>query len=204
MNTSHRIVTALSTFLGTSLLLASGVANAKPVVVLDPGHGGQDNGARWYGVSEKTLNLDVAKRVETMLKKRGIPVAMTRRTDTYVTLDSRAAIANRYNDSIFVSIHFNAHTNRSIKGIESFYVSSKGKRLADSVQRRLAQRIRTEDRGSKEHHYAVLTKTRGVAALVECGFISNRWECNRCSASWFRDILAQEIASGIASYYNQR
>ena len=143
----------------------------------------------------------MAKRVEKMLKARGIPVVMTRRTDTYVSLDRRAAIGNRYNNSIFVSIHFNAHTNRSIKGIETFYISSKGKRLADSVQRRLSKRINTNDRGSKKHHYAVLKKTRGVAALVECGFISNRWECRRCNTVWYKDILAQEITDGIAAYY---
>ena len=198
MNTPRRAVTTT-----ISLLFFLGVfAQAKPMVILDPGHGGKDNGALWYGVREKTLNLDVAKRVEVMLKKRGIPVIMTRRSDTYVSLDRRAAIANRYSNSVFISIHFNAHTNRSIKGIESFYVSTKGKRLADAMQRRLSKRIRTNDRGSKKHHYAVLTKTRGVAALVECGFISNKWECNRCSKTWFRDILAQEIASGIAAYYN--
>ncbi len=186
------------------LFLTLGALLAGPVVVLDPGHGGVDNGARWYGVAEKTLNLDVAKRVERLLKARGIPVVMTRRTDTYVTLDQRAAIANRHAGSIFVSIHFNAHTNRTIKGIETFYVSNRGRNLASAIQRRLARRIRTEDRGCKRHHYAVLTKTRGVAALVECGFISNKWECDRCNTTWFRDILAQEIASGIAAYYNAR
>ena len=194
MNALRRFALAVS-----CIGLAQVGANAK-TVVLDPGHGGRDNGARWYGVSEKTLNLDVARRVERHLKKRGIRVVMTRRSDTFVSIEQRAAIANRHSDSVFVSIHFNAHTNRSIKGIESFYISSKGKRLADCIQRRLAKRIRTRDRGSKKHHYAVLTKTRGVAALVECGFISNRWECNRCSETWFREILAQEIASGIATY----
>ena len=189
-----------STFILSVLALVA--SEAKPVVVLDPGHGGKDNGARWYGVSEKTLNLDVAKRVEVLLKKRGIPVVMTRRTDTYVSLDYRAKIANRHAGAVFVSIHFNAHSNRSIKGIETFYISSKGRKLAQSMQKRLASRINTNDRGSKKHHYAVLTRTRGVAALVECGFISNHWENRRCSTSWFHDILAQEIVSGIASYCN--
>lgn len=200
MPASTVIRALLSAFLLSVFALAAG--EAKTVVVLDPGHGGRDNGARWYGVSEKTLNLDVAKRVEVLLKKRGISVVMTRRTDTYVSLDYRAQIANRHAGAVFVSIHFNAHTNRSIKGIETFYVSSKGKQLAQSVQNRLAKRINTNDRGSKKHHYAVLTRTRGVAALVECGFISNHWENRRCSTSWFRDILAQEIASGIAAYCN--
>ena len=200
MSASTFIRAFFSTFFLSVLALAA--SEAKTVVVLDPGHGGKDNGARWYGVSEKTLNLDVAKRVEVLLKKRGIPVVMTRRTDTYVSLDYRAKIANRHAGAIFVSIHFNAHSNRSIKGIETFYISSKGRKLAQSMQKRLASRINTNDRGSKKHHYAVLTKTRGVAALVECGFISNHWENRRCATSWFRDILAQEIASGIAAYCN--
>jgi N-acetylmuramoyl-L-alanine amidase len=182
------------------MLFGLASANARTVIVLDPGHGGRDNGARWYGIAEKSLNLDVAKRVESILRKRGFLVKMTRTTDKYVSLEGRANIANQYAKSVFVSIHFNAHTNRSIKGIESFYISSNGKLLADTIQRRLAKRIHTKDRGSKKHHYAVLTKTKGVAAIVECGFISNRWECKRCSASWFKEILAHEIASGIATF----
>ena len=176
-------------------------ADAK-TVILDAGHGGKDKGAHWYGVSEKTLTLDVAKRVESLLKKKGITVAMTRKSDQFISIKDRAYLANKYSDSIFVSIHFNAHTNSSVKGIETFYISPKGKKLAKSIQNRLARRIKTNDRGSKKYHYAVLTKTKGVAALVECGFISNRWEGTRCASSWFRDILAQEIASGIAAYCN--
>ena len=148
------------------VLVAVPEALAVKTVVLDPGHGGRDNGARWGGVSEKDLNLDVAKRVEALLKKRGIPVAMTRRSDVYVSIEARAAKANRYKDSLFVSIHFNAVTDKSITGIETFYLSTRGSKLANSIQRRLAKRIRTNDRGTKKHHYAVLRKTRGVAVLV--------------------------------------
>ena len=171
-------------------------------VIIDPGHGGKDKGAYWYGISEKTLTLDVAKKVETLLINRGIKVLMTRKSDHYVSIQDRASIANKYSNAIFVSIHFNAHTNSSVKGIETFYLSSRGKKLASSIQSRLARRINTNDRGSKKYHYAVLRKTKGVAALVECGFISNRWEGNRCASSWYKEILAQEITEGITAYCN--
>ena len=171
-------------------------------VIIDPGHGGKDKGAYWYGISEKTLTLDVAKKVETLLRDRGIKVLMTRKSDHYVSIQDRASIANKYSNAIFVSIHFNAHTNSSVKGIETFYLSSRGKKLASSIQSRLARRINTNDRGSKKYHYAVLRKTKGVAALVECGFISNRWEGNRCTSSWYKEILAQEITEGITAYCN--
>lgn len=187
--------------LSVILLIASEVLLSKTVII-DPGHGGKDKGAYWYGISEKTLTLDVAKKVETLLRSKGINVLMTRKSDQYVSIQDRASIANKHSDAIFVSIHFNAHTNSSVKGIETFYLSSKGKKLASSIQSRLAQRINTRNRGSKKYHYAVLRKTRGVAALVECGFISNRWEGNRCASNWYKEILAQEITDGITAYCN--
>ena len=94
-------------------LICLNFADAKTVII-DAGHGGKDKGAHWYGVSEKTLTLDVAKRVQTLLKKKGITVAMTRTSDRFVSIKDRAYLANKYSDSIFVSIHFNAHTNSSV------------------------------------------------------------------------------------------
>src|SRR4029453_10174586 len=77
------------------------------VVVLDPGHGGQDSGAICGGVLEKDLTLDVARRIDRLLEAEGIATQMTRLGDTYVSLADRAAFANRVSNCIFVSIHFN-------------------------------------------------------------------------------------------------
>src|SRR6185312_2783063 len=74
------------------------------VVVLDPGHGGQDSGAMCGGVLEKDLTLDVAHRVDRLLEAEGIATVMTRLGDTYVSLAERAAFANRVSDCIFISI----------------------------------------------------------------------------------------------------
>lgn len=79
------------------------------VVVLDPGHGGRDHGAPGLKTNEKTINLDVAKRVRDLLKERqGIKVIMTRDTDRFVELQERARIANKNNGDLFVSIHVNS------------------------------------------------------------------------------------------------
>src|SRR5437867_12065281 len=75
------------------------------VVVLDPGHGGQDSGAMCGGVLEKDLTLDVAHRVDRLLEAEGIATAMTRLSDTYVSLADRAAFANRGSDCMFISIY---------------------------------------------------------------------------------------------------
>src|SRR6188508_3314228 len=83
------------------------VFNPFPTVVLDPGHGGKDDGARGNWLVEKNLSLDVALRVEKILKPYNFPVVVTRRDDTFLTLEERAAIANKIDNAVFVSIHFN-------------------------------------------------------------------------------------------------
>jgi len=129
---------------------------------------------------------------------------MTRSEDTTLSLDDRIALANKHKDAIFVSIHFNASRDTSIRGTETYYMSDRGKVLASIIQARLGKRILTRNRGIKRKtNLAVLHKTSGVAVLVECGFISNSWERDRCNSPWLRNIMAEEITAGIVAYYNR-
>lgn len=166
-------------------------------VIIDPGHGGRDKGAYWGGVRESHLALKVANQLEALLKKRGIRTVMTRRSDVFVSLDRRAAIANRYRHAVFVSIHFNAHTNTSIKGIETFYWGNTGRIIAGAIQRRMPARLNTKNRGPRRHGYTVLVKTRCPAVLVECGFISNSNERRRASTVWYQQTAARAIYDGL-------
>src|SRR5216117_751131 len=93
------------------------------VVVLDPGHGGQDSGAMCGGVMEKDLTLDVARRVDRLLDSEGIATLMTRLGDSYVSLADRAAFGNRANESIFISIHFNEDNKPVASGVETYYAA---------------------------------------------------------------------------------
>ena len=177
---------------------SSALAGRYTTVIIDPGHGGKDRGAKWGGVSEAYLNLKVAKKVEALLKAKKIPVRLTRRSDVYLSLAQRAAVANRYKDAILVSIHFNAHTNTSIKGVETFYASAKGKKIATSIQSRVSRHTKTRNRGIKSGtRFAVLNKTKCPAVLVECGFISNPYERRRCAQSWYQALAARGIVEGI-------
>ncbi|MCB1235480.1 MAG: N-acetylmuramoyl-L-alanine amidase [Verrucomicrobiae bacterium] len=171
-------------------------------VVIDPGHGGQDGGSKWYGVTEKNLTLDLAKRIQKALQEEGVTAVLTRSTDKYVELVDRAEVANKLGEAVFVSVHFNAHRDRSVKGIETFYYpgAAESRNLALAVQGELGRRIKTRNRGIKANALKVLQKTKREAILVECGFISNRWECQRCASTWFRQVLAEEIAQGILRY----
>lgn len=100
------------------------VARGISRIVLDPGHGGKDPGARGRaGTEEKTLALDVARRVKTRLEAAGLEVVLTRDSDAYVSLADRAGLANRLKASIFISIHINSAPNRAACGVETYFLS---------------------------------------------------------------------------------
>jgi N-acetylmuramoyl-L-alanine amidase len=93
-------------------------------IVIDPGHGGRDPGAQGPGYTEAALTLDIALRLEKLLDKEpGVEVVLTRRTDEYVGLQERTAIANREEADLFLSIHANASRNRSARGVESYLLN---------------------------------------------------------------------------------
>ncbi len=183
-------------------LLCPAIA-AGTVVVLDPGHGGKDRGARWGGVSEKTLTLNIARRVERYLKARGVKTAMTRRSDVYRSLEGRAAVANGFRRSILVSIHCNADSQREARGIETYYCGARGARLASSIHRSLDYRTSTPNRGLKCRDFTVLRRTACPAALVECGFLSSRSERSLLTNPAYQDRIARAIADGITRSLNR-
>src|ERR1043165_3839665 len=93
------------------------------LVIIDPGHGGQDYGALKTGMVEKELPLDGAHRVERLLQERGLATQLTRADDTYISLQERAATANNQADCVFVSIHFDEATKSAAAGIETYYAT---------------------------------------------------------------------------------
>ena len=106
-------------------------------IVIDPGHGGKDPGTVARGLTEAALTLDVALRLEKLLQKEpGVEVILTRRTDVYVPLEERTAIANRHNADLFLSIHANSSRNGSAKGIETYFLSFASSPEAEAVAAR--------------------------------------------------------------------
>ena len=93
-------------------------------IVIDPGHGGHDPGAQARGVVEAELVLDVALRLEKLLQKTaGVEVILTRRTDEFIPLQERTAIANREGADLFLSIHANASPTAQARGIETYFLN---------------------------------------------------------------------------------
>lgn len=181
------------------LLAFAPTLSASRVVVIDAGHGGHDRGGvPGQRISEKHLALDVALRVNRILRSRGVPTVMTRSRDVFVSLPQRVAIGNRQRKAMFVSIHFNSARREGARGFETFYYNSKlGARLAYNTQRRLLQAYRTENRGVKRRGFYVLRHSKHPAVLVECGFLTNRIEGRQSLLASHRQRLAQAIATAI-------
>jgi N-acetylmuramoyl-L-alanine amidase len=113
-----------------SRTLAGGLSLARQLglgvsrIVIDPGHGGHDPGAKGSGVTEAELVLDVALRLEMLLSQiSGTEVVLTRREDEFVPLQERTAIANRESADLFLSIHANANSSVHVTGIETYYLN---------------------------------------------------------------------------------
>ena len=91
-------------------------------IVVDPGHGGNDSGARAQGVLEKEITLDIARNLRSFLKREKYDVAMTRDTDTFVSLRQRAQLANVERADLFVSIHVNWVPSQECHAVETYYL----------------------------------------------------------------------------------
>jgi len=94
-------------------------------VVVDPGHGGKDNGASGHRkLREKDVVLGIAKRLKAQLEKKNVEVVLTRTKDEFVSLEERTAIANRSDADAFVSIHANSHADSTVNGVETYYLDT--------------------------------------------------------------------------------
>ena len=106
-------------------------------IVIDPGHGGHDPGTQAHGTSEADVVLDIALRLERLLlKEAGLAVVLTRRSDNFVPLEQRTAIANREGADLFLSIHANASRNTSARGVETYFLSFASSPDAEAVAAR--------------------------------------------------------------------
>lgn len=105
---------------------AAGPTRTRPLVVLDPGHGGSNSGALGVGLIEKELTMTLARAVRAELEAHGVEVALTRERDVTLTLRQRVVAANQRRAALFVSIHGNASPGRIQRGFETFVLTAAG------------------------------------------------------------------------------
>ena len=172
-------------------------------VVIDPGHGGRDPGTTSVlGHREKDVNLKLAHKVTSYLREAGVDVVMTRESDVYPTLEARAALANRTNADLFVSIHCDWNDDRMRKGFTIYRArsaSSNSKKAGRILEKHLSN-AGIPSRGLANADYRVLVQTKGPAVLVECGYMSNYDEAAMLVDPWYQNKIARAIADGILEY----
>lgn len=178
------------------------------LIVLDPGHGGEDEGCSREQVYEKDINLAIARATETKLIELGYQVMLTRTNDEELTLEERTDKANQARAHLYVSIHQNACEEKSsnISGIEVWYNEDKGddgsKRLAELVHNYSLLYTEANDReviADKELY--VIRETNMPACLIETGFLSNKAERDQLAGEDYQAKLAEGIATGIDYYF---
>lgn len=181
----------------------SGISEA--FIVLDPGHGGDDRGARTTnGWNECDLCWDLALRIAEHLDRAGARVRFSRNEVEGPSESERARRANEMDADAFVSLHLNSH-NESAAGASTYYFidSRSGEMLADAIQSSLV-RLGVEDCRSHGRSYPILRETRMTAVLVEPLFVTNPVEEKMLEDADFRNALAAAIAEGIVSYFEDR
>ncbi len=183
-----------------------------PIVVLDPGHGGENAGTKMAiqpYTKEKTLTLETARKVRDLLEQWGYRVRMTRNRDVFIALAERVTFAKQHHGSLFVSIHYNHAPNKEAHGIEIFYYdknkyATRSKSLAQSILSSLCKATNAASRGVHPGNYHVLREnTHMPAVLVEGGFFSNVQEARKLSDPQYIRKLSFAIAQGIDNYVHK-
>lgn len=173
----------------------------KKYIVIDPGHGGSDHGAIRNNISEKNITLDISKRVQKLLEKKGYEVYMTRETDETVSLQERVDISENVSPDIFVSIHVNSSNSESPHGLETHYYKNNSLLLAKTVHASLLNNISANNRGLFKSKFYVINHTTAPAILVEIGFLSNPSERAQLVTESRKQATAKAIAEGINDYF---
>jgi N-acetylmuramoyl-L-alanine amidase CwlD len=172
------------------------------VIVLDPGHGGNDPGAVGpHGIKEKDVTLGISNRLKTKLVDAGANVIMARKDDSEILLQPRVDTGLNNNADIFVSIHCNSSTNSSAYGVETYYKTAQSSRLAKTIQKNLVKLSEVFDRGVKTANFFVIKRTTVPSVLIETGFVSNPVEEMLLASVGYQQKIANAIYNGINEYF---
>ena len=205
---------------GRSVIQASSDALLQnKIVILDAGHGGEDPGAcAEGGIYEKDLNLQITLEIGKTLEEKGFIVVYTRTDDRLLykeeenikgirkisDLKNRCKIAERYPDSLFISIHMNSFGNSKYSGLQTYYSTKndKSKLLAESVQNKVISELQTNNNRTIKsgNSIYVLENIENPAILIECGFMTNKEELKKLSEKEYQKQLSFLIVCGIIEY----
>ena len=185
------------------------------IIVLDAGHVGTDSGAKNGKIVEKELNLLLVKKLEKELISRGATVYLTREEDNDLSartserkrsdLYNRAKYINTIKPNMYISIHLNATTSSSWKGLQVFYNKNneENKVIAETITNNLKNNINNIREVKEENKYYMYKYIKYPGVLIEAGFISNPDENYLLRQEEYQNKLIILIADAIEKYYQK-
>lgn len=172
-------------------------------IVVDAGHGGNDRGTTGArGTLEKTITLKTADLLAAKLQAAGATVHLTRESDTYISLQKRVAMSLEKEADAFISLHYDANLDASIRGFTTYYQHSNQKDFANTINNALGTSITLKDRGAQQADFYVLRENDENAILIELGFLSNPSEESIINSNSFREQATRGIYNGILNYFD--
>lgn len=181
----------------------------KTLIVLDPGHGGIDEGCSQGDAEEKTVNLEIARAVQAQLLELGYEVVLTRDTDAELTLEQRVDKAKEVHADLFVSIHQNFSEESEAEGIEVWYSGqneeAQSERLSKLILKSAVETTEAKGRElQKTDALYTVRECRMPSCLIETGFLSNPSEGRKLTDPEYQKQIASGIASGIDLFFHPK
>lgn len=180
-----------------------------PLIAVDAGHGGTDEGCFYGGVLEKDINLGIAQLVKQKLENLGYRVLMIRDDDSYMAKEERVKLANLRGADAYVSIHQNIYEDVSASGVEVWYDGTdeerESARLAKLVQKYVRKKTEARQRQLRDDaDFYVTGKTGMPSCLIETGFLSNEAERSLLVTGEYQEKLAAGIAEGVDLFFRPK
>jgi N-acetylmuramoyl-L-alanine amidase len=183
-------------------------SKGRGVLVIDPGHGGNDVGAVGNGIYEANVVLAISLKLGRILQEMGYTVVYTRTDNSEVELQPRVDLAQKSNADAFISIHANSLEARlsDVSGIETYYApgASVSARLASFVHNQIINLTGAKDRGIRTARFHVIRRTSMPSILVETGFVTNPQESANLNNPSYQDRMAASIARGVDQFMKTR
>ena len=191
------------------LVRSSGHRLLGRIVVLDPGHGGDDTGTVAHGLTESEVTLDLARRIEGRLSAIGVTVLFTRSATTGPDDLLRATMANQAHADIMLSLHCDSTDQSRASGVATFFWglqrfgawSAVGEHLANLIQREIVSRTGLADCRSHARGWQLLQRTQMPTVRIEAGYLSHPQDAAHLGDPAFLDTLAEAIVIALQRMY---
>lgn len=183
------------------------------VILIDPGHGGRDDGASYNGILEDEINLEIALMLQERLLEQGVYTLITRNADYDLSdmysknkkmkdLKERVKMINEYTVDLFISLHMNVYRDNSVSGAQVFYQNKNenSKKFAEILQKNLNE-IQDKERKEMVGDYYILNNSNSVGVLVEMGFITSMEDMKKFDKKEYKFLLTNTIINSIKIYF---